>query len=333
MSQSSTILPPAKVAVIGLGNMGQPMAACIARAGYQVVGFDLSADARAKFAAAGGKAASSVADAVSDAAVVITLLPDGKIVRAAIEGMKAHLARGTVVIDMSSSAPVGTKALGEELIEWGRAALGVTLNEFYGQTECNVVVSSCSALFEPRIGSIGKAVPGHRVQIVDDAGRVLPTGAEGNIGILAPDPVMFLGYWRNPEATREKFAGDYLVTGDVGVMDADGFIRFVGRNDDVITSAGYRIGPGPIEDCLLGHPAVRMAAVVGVPDATRTEIVKAFIVLNEGFAPGDALVREIQEHVRTRLAAHEYPRAIAFVDSLPMTATGKIVRRELRTLG
>ena len=121
MSQSSTILPPAKVAVIGLGNMGQPMAACISRAGYQVVGFDLSADARAKFAAAGGKAASSVADAVSDAAVVITLLPDGKIVRAAIEGMKAHLARGTVVIDMSSSAPVGTKALGEELIAAGIA--------------------------------------------------------------------------------------------------------------------------------------------------------------------------------------------------------------------
>lgn len=227
----------------------------------------------------------------------------------------------------------GGESLGEELIEWGRAALGVTLNEFYGQTECNVVVSSCSVLFEPRIGSIGKAVPGHRVEIVDDAGRVLPPGTEGNIGIHAPDPVMFLGYWRNDEATREKFAGEYLVTGDIGVMDADGFIRFVGRNDDVITSAGYRIGPGPIEDCLLGHPAVRMAAVVGVPDAARTEIVKAFIVLNAGYAPGDALVREIQDHVRTRLAAHEYPRAIAFVESLPMTATGKIVRRELRTLG
>ncbi|RDU97432.1 acyl-CoA synthetase [Trinickia dinghuensis] len=227
----------------------------------------------------------------------------------------------------------GGESLGEELIEWGRAALGVTLNEFYGQTECNVVVSSCSALFEPRIGSIGKAVPGHRVEIVDDTGRVLPAGTEGNIGIRSPDPVMFLGYWRNPEATREKFAGDYLVTGDVGVMDEEGFIRFVGRNDDVITSAGYRIGPGPIEDCLLGHPAVRMAAVVGVPDATRTEIVKAFIVLNTGFAPSDALVREIQEHVRTRLAAHEYPRAVAFVESLPMTATGKIVRRDLRSLG
>jgi len=227
----------------------------------------------------------------------------------------------------------GGESLGEELIEWGRTALGVTLNEFYGQTECNVVVSSCSALFEPRIGSIGKAVPGHDVQIVDDTGRVLPAGVEGNIGIHAPDPVMFLGYWRNPEATREKFAGEFLVTGDVGVMDTDGFIRFVGRNDDVITSAGYRIGPGPIEDCLLGHPAVRMAAVVGVPDATRTEIVKAYIVLNDGYAPGEALVREIQDHVRTRLAAHEYPRAIAFVDTLPMTATGKIVRRELRTMG
>ncbi|PMS20361.1 AMP-dependent synthetase [Trinickia dabaoshanensis] len=227
----------------------------------------------------------------------------------------------------------GGESLGEELIEWGRAALGVTLNEFYGQTECNVVVSSCSALFEPRIGSIGKAVPGHRVEIVDDAGAILPRGTEGNIGIHAPDPVMFLGYWRNPEATREKFAGEYLVTGDIGVMDADGFVRFVGRNDDVITSAGYRIGPGPIEDCLLGHPAVRMAAVVGVPDATRTEIVKAFIVLNPGYEPGDALVREIQEHVRTRLAAHEYPRAVAFVESLPMTATGKIVRRDLRALG
>jgi acetyl-CoA synthetase len=224
----------------------------------------------------------------------------------------------------------GGESLGEELIEWGREALGVTLNEFYGQTECNVVLSSCSALFEPRIGSIGKAVPGHRVAIVDDTGRELPPGTEGNIGIRAPDPVMFLGYWRNPEATREKFAGDYLVTGDIGVMDGDGFFRFVGRNDDVITSAGYRIGPGPIEDCLLGHPAVRLAAVIGVPDATRTEIVKAFIVLNEGFTPGETLVHDIQDHVKTRLAAHEYPRAIAFVDSLPMTATGKIVRRALR---
>ncbi|QOH34002.1 hypothetical protein C7S14_4371 [Burkholderia cepacia] len=141
---------------------------------------------------------------------------------------------------------------------------------------------------------------------------------------------MFLEYWRNADATRDKFAGDYLLTGDTGMIDADGFVRFVGRDDDVITSAGYRIGPGPIEDCLLTHPAVRMAAVVGVPDATRTEIVKAFVVLNPGHAGDEALVQALQAHVRTRLAAHEYPRAIAFVDSLPMTATGKIVRRALR---
>ncbi|AKJ68662.1 AMP-dependent synthetase [Pandoraea thiooxydans] len=224
----------------------------------------------------------------------------------------------------------GGESLGEELIEWGQAALGVTINEFYGQTECNVVLSSCSSLFPPSIGSIGKAAPGHQVRIVDDAGEVLPVGTEGNIAVRAPDPVMFLGYWDNPDATRAKYAGDYLITGDLGVEDADGFIRFIGRNDDVITSAGYRIGPGPIEDCLLGHPAVRMAAVIGVPDRERTEIVKAFVVLNPDYKPSDALVKEIQMHVKTRLAAHEYPREVSFVDALPMTTTGKIIRRALR---
>lgn len=224
----------------------------------------------------------------------------------------------------------GGESLGEELIEWGQAALGVTINEFYGQTECNVVLSSCSSLFPPRIGSIGKAAPGHEVRIVNDAGEVLPVGTEGNIAVRAPDPVTFLGYWGNPDATRAKYAGDYLITGDLGVEDADGFVRFIGRNDDVITSAGYRIGPGPIEDCLLGHPAVRMAAVIGVPDRERTEIVKAFVVLNADYKPSDALVKEIQTHVKTRLAAHEYPREVSFVDALPMTTTGKIIRKALR---
>ncbi|KWE54377.1 AMP-dependent synthetase [Burkholderia ubonensis] len=228
------------------------------------------------------------------------------------------------------SVASGGESLGNELTAWGRDALGVTINEFYGQTECNMVLSSCAALFAPRPGAIGKAVPGHRVAIVDAHGAPLPAGVEGCIAVHGPDPVMFLEYWRNPDATRDKFAGDYLLTGDTGVLDADGFVRFVGRDDDVITSAGYRIGPGPIEDCLLTHPAVRMAAVVGVPDATRTEIVKAFVVLNPGYAGDDALVQALQAHVKTRLAAHEYPRAIAFVDGLPMTATGKIVRRALR---
>lgn len=228
------------------------------------------------------------------------------------------------------SVASGGESLGTELTAWGRDALGVTINEFYGQTECNMVLSSCAALFDAQPGAIGKAVPGHTVAIVDAHGTPLPPGTEGHIAVRRPDPVMFLEYWRNPAATRDKFAGDYLLTGDTGLIDADGFVRFVGRDDDVITSAGYRIGPGPIEDCLLTHPAVRMAAVVGVPDPTRTEIVKAFVVLNPGHAGDDALVQALQAHVRTRLAAHEYPRAIAFVDSLPMTATGKIVRRALR---
>ncbi len=219
------------------------------------------------------------------------------------------------------SVASGGESLGEELIAWGRAALGVTINEFYGQTECNVVVSSCAALFVPRIGAIGS---------VDGNGNEVPHGTAGNIAIALPDPVMFLGYWRNEAATRDKFRGPWLLTGDLGACNAEGFIRFVGRDDDVITSAGYRIGPASIEDCLLHHPAVCMAAVIGAPDPERTEIVMAFIVLNAGFAASDELVRDIQQHVRTRLAAHEYPREIRFVESLPMTATGKVMRKELR---
>jgi acetyl-CoA synthetase len=228
------------------------------------------------------------------------------------------------------SVASGGESLGEELIGWGRKALGVTINEFYGQTECNVVVSSCAALFEPCFGAIGRAVPGHHVAIVDLDGNELPPGAIGDIAVAAPDPVMFLGYWGNEAATREKFRGKFLVTGDLGTRDADGFIRFVGRGDDVITSAGYRIGPASIEDSLLRHPAVSMAAVIGAPDRERTEIVMAFVVLNPGFVGDAALVREIQQHVKTRLAAHEYPREIRFVDSLPLTATGKVIRKALR---
>jgi acetyl-CoA synthetase len=231
------------------------------------------------------------------------------------------------------SVASGGESLGLELIEWGRKDLGLTINEFYGQTECNMIVSSCSALFDPLIGTMGKAVPGHAVHIVDDAGRPVANGTEGNIGVLSGDPVMFLHYWQNPQATKEKFAGQYLVTGDRGVRDDQGFIQFVGRNDDVITSAGYRIGPGPIEDCLLGHPAVKMAAVVGVPDAARTEIVKAFIILNEGYTASDSLVVDIQDHVKKKAAAHEYPRQVSFVQSLPMTATGKVIRKALREQG
>ena len=224
----------------------------------------------------------------------------------------------------------GGETLGAELIEWGRRVFGLTINEFYGQTECNMIVSSCARVMQARAGIMGRAVPGHRLAIVDEAGRVAADGALGNIAVERPDPVMFLEYWRNPAATAAKFAGDWLLTGDTGIMDAEGWIKFVGRDDDVITSAGYRIGPGEIEDCLLGHPAVRLAGVIGKPDAERTEIVKAYIVLKDGYTPSDSLAREIQAHVKTRLAAHEYPREIAFVSELPMTTTGKIIRRELR---
>ncbi len=224
----------------------------------------------------------------------------------------------------------GGETLGEELLAWGQETFGVTINEFYGQTECNLVLSNCASLMEVRAGSMGRAVPGHRVGIVDDQGNELPDGEEGNIAVKAPDPVMFLGYWENDEATREKFAGDWLVTGDTGRRDADGYFWYVGRNDDVITTAGYRVGPGEIEDCLMAHPAVTMAAVVGVPDPVRTQAIKAFIVPAEGHAPSDALAEEIQAHVKTKLAAHEYPRIVEFTDSLPMTATGKIMRKELR---
>ncbi|MFN7000826.1 MAG: acyl-CoA synthetase, partial [Elioraea tepidiphila] len=228
------------------------------------------------------------------------------------------------------SVASGGETLGEELLDWGRATFGLTINEFYGQTECNLVVSNCAGLYPVRPGSMGRPVPGHDVAVIGPAGERLPPGALGDIAIRRPDPVMFLGYWNNPDATARKFRADWLVTGDQGTVDEDGYLRFVGRDDDVITSAGYRIGPGEIEDCLNRHPAVLMSAAIGKPDAVRTEIVKAFVVLREGIAPSRALAAEIQGFVRTRLAAHEYPREIAFVDSLPLTTTGKIIRRALR---
>lgn len=220
--------------------------------------------------------------------------------------------------------------LGRETFEWTRATLGVTVNEFYGQTECNFVLSSSAAFGVSRAGATGKPVPGHRVAIVDETGRELAAGETGQIAIRRPDPVMFLGYWRDIEATAAKFVGDWLLTGDLGWRDADGYFTFVGRDDDVITSSGYRIGPSEIEDCLIGHPAVQLAAVVGKPDPVRTEIVKAYVVLALGRKPSDALAAEIRDWVKTRLSMHEYPREIEFLEALPLTTSGKVIRRLLR---
>jgi acetyl-CoA synthetase len=224
----------------------------------------------------------------------------------------------------------GGESLGAGTYEWGKSAFGLTINEFYGQTEANIVVSACAALGVSKAGAIGKPVAGHVVAVIDAEGNPLEAGEPGQIAVMRPDPVMFLKYWGKPEATRDKFIGDWMTTGDQGVLDDEGYISFVGRNDDVITSAGFRIGPGEIEDCLIRHPAVALAAVVGKPDALRTEIVKAFIVLKKDFAPSDALAAEIQSFVKTRLSGHEYPREVAFIDDMPMTTTGKVIRRLLR---
>ncbi len=234
----------------------------------------------------------------------------------------------------------GGEPLGAELQAWAQAAFGAPVHELYGQTECNLVVAQNSSLFASPPGSMGRAVPGHEVAIVDRNGHLLDAGAEGEIAVkqegpLGVDPVMFQRYWNNDRATREKFihgaGGAWLLTGDQGWRDEEGNLYFRGRADDVITSSGYRIGPGEIEDCLLRHPAVAMAAVVGVPDATRTEIVKAVIVPKPDVAGDAALKAELQDFVKTHLSAHAYPRQVEFRDDLPKTATGKIRRRDLRT--
>lgn len=233
------------------------------------------------------------------------------------------------------SVASGGEPLGAELIDWGRRVFGTTINEFYGQTECNMTVSCCAAIEDPVPGAMGRAAPGHRVEVIDaERGTVLPAGEEGEIAVRPPDPVMFLGYWNNPAATAAKFVegpeGRWLKTGDRGLRRPDGRFAFVGRDDDVISSAGYRIGPAEIEDCLLQHPAVHLAGVVGQPDPVRGHVVAAFVTLAEGYAPGEDLAREIALHVKARLAAYEYPRAVHFIDQMPMTTTGKIIRATLR---
>lgn len=224
----------------------------------------------------------------------------------------------------------GGESLGTPTFEWGREVLGLPINEFYGQTECNLVLASSHAMNVARAGMIGKPVPGHRVAVIREDGSMAEIGERGQIAIRRPDPVMFLGYWNRPEATAEKFIGDWLMTGDQGAVDEDGYIGFTGRDDDLITSSGYRIGPVEIEDCLIKHPAVALAAVIGKPDPVRTEIVTAFLVLKPGFAESVELEQEIRLFVRERLSAHEYPREIHFIRDMPLTTTGKIIRRELR---
>ena len=223
------------------------------------------------------------------------------------------------------------ESVGATVIEWAQENLGVTINEMFGQTEINYVVGNCQAAWPVKPGSIGRPYPGHRVAVIDENGAEVPSGTLGEIAIKREqDPVFFLEYWKNPQATKEKFIGDWATTGDQGKMDDDGYLWYQGRSDDVIKSAGYRIGPAEIESCLVKHPAVANAAVIGKPDETRGAIVKAFIVLQPGYSPSSNLMEEIQAHVRGRLAPYEYPREIEFIEALPMTTTGKVQRKELR---
>ena len=229
----------------------------------------------------------------------------------------------------------GGESLGASILEWGQEAFGFTINEFYGQTECNPVLGCNAGVLPVRPGSMGKPIPGKDVVILAEDGNLAAPGQSGEIAVRRGDPAMFLRYWQSPEKTAEKFTQgpdghEYLLTGDEASMDEDGYFWFSSRNDDVITSSGYRIGPAEVEDCLNRHPAVAMSAVIGVPDPVRTERIKAFVVLADGVNGAPDLADALMAHVRARLSPHVMPREIAWINSMPMTATGKIMRRELR---
>jgi|TARA_B110000967_G_scaffold152470_1_gene156694 acetyl-CoA synthetase len=226
----------------------------------------------------------------------------------------------------------GGEALGEAIIEWGRDTFGVTINEFYGQTEVNLVVANNAKIMNIKPGSMGLPVPGHRVAVIDVDGNELPAGEEGLMAVQRPDPVMFLGYWNNVEGTRSKFIGDWCVLGDLGHRDEDGYFWFKARDDDVIISSSYRIGPTEVEECLLLHPAIILAGVIGSPDLVRGEIVKSYVTLAEGYKDTVGLREEIQAFVRKRLSAHEYPRQVRIISEMPLTVSGKIRRVALREL-
>ncbi|WP_371169135.1 AMP-binding protein [Aliiroseovarius sp. 2305UL8-7] len=224
----------------------------------------------------------------------------------------------------------GGESLGAGLLDWADEVLDVRVNEFYGQTECNLVLSSVAGAMDVKPGSMGQPIPGHDVTLLDAKGQECLPGQMGEICVKNGDPVMFLEYWNLPDKTKAKFHGDWMRTGDLATRDKDGYFTFASRDDDVIASSGYRIGPSEIENCLQSHKDVVMAAVIGVPDALRTEAVKAVIVLREG-ASEDGLADQLIQLVRSRISPHVAPRHVEFVAELPMTATGKVMRRELRS--
>ena len=250
--------------------------------------------------------------------------------------MKAYpRPRDVFDIELRSIMSAG-ESVGTTVFEWARDALGVTINEMFGQTEMNYIVGNSHTLWPARPGSMGRPYPGHRIAVIDDAGREVPRGEPGDVAVNrhAPDgsldPIFFIEYFGNAEGTRKKYSGDWCRTGDVAVCDEDGYLWYQGRTDDMFKAAGYRIGPSEIENCLVRHPAVANAAVVPSPDAVRGNIVKAFIVLAPGHHASAQLEADIAQHVRRHLAPYEYPKEIEFVDALPMTTTGKVQRKVLR---
>lgn len=228
------------------------------------------------------------------------------------------------------------EAVGDAVFTWCEEALGVTVNEMFGQTEINYIVGNSDEDWPARPGSMGRAYPGHRVAVIDDAGSPVPPGQLGEVAVNRrdihgdPDPVFFIGYWKNPGSTERKFSGDWCRTGDLAVCDDDGYLWYKGRADDMFKAAGYRIGPSEVENCLVKHPAVANAAVVPKPDPERGALVKAYVVLSAGYQASPELVDSLQAHVRSQLAPYEYPKEIEFIDMLPMTTTGKVQRRVLR---
>ena len=240
------------------------------------------------------------------------------------------------------------EAVGDAVFDYCKNEMGVVVNEMFGQTEINYVVGNCNRFWPARAGSMGKGYPGHRVAVIDDDGNECAVGVPGDVAVNRfdvhgqPDPIFFLGYWNNNAATQAKFTGDWCRTGDMATRDADGYLWYEGRADDIFKAAGYRIGPGEIENCLLKHPAVANAAVVPKPDKERGAVVKAYVVLapdlvalrariDSDKAAFDAeITAKLQSHVKKMLAPYEYPKEIEFIDALPMTTTGKVQRRVLR---
>jgi len=239
------------------------------------------------------------------------------------------------------------EAVGDAVFAYCRDELGVVVNEMFGQTEINYVVGNCQVFWPSKAGSMGRGYPGHQVAVIDEQGHICKTGEAGEVVVNRfdrhgqPDPVFFLGYWKNPSATQAKYTGQWCRTGDVAIEDEDGYLWYQGRTDDMFKSAGYRIGPGEIENCLVKHPAVMNAAVVPKPDADRGALVKAYVVLSPEFVTKRAseknvqhfesrVIEDLQRHVRGLLAPYEYPKEIEFIEQLPMTTTGKVQRRFLR---